>query len=258
MSLQQSWQQRRQALTDQQRYVRQILDRFQQSRYVKVIAPRYNLPQNLPMFQAQLQPETRPSLEQASAQPQMQTNRLMQRLFDVTQRLRQQTAELLSLHTADRALMAEQLSQELSDFHIYLTTTAATLRHIIQQQMQQVRSESRELQLYQHQQQIQLMQELANCITMLQAEVKNQLIELSLIRQARSPQIQQLLQSSRQSCLTEMATLRAELQAFCTELHQTAYKDTPETTALSAAENPADISKSDETTASRPDLKPGS
>jgi hypothetical protein len=209
--------------SDRQCYVYQTLDRFQQARHAKVFA----LGQDLQPVKMQIQQETQTCLEQVSAQRQVQANRLMLRLSDFTQRLRQQTAELLSMHSADRALMAEQISQELSELHANLTTAAAALRHTLQQIQQLIEAQAKAEaqaglqtgQQAQIQQQLQLVQDLANYIATSQAEVKNQLIELSLIRQARSRQVQQMLRSSRDRRLADMAELRTDLQSLHNALH---------------------------------------
>jgi vacuolar-type H+-ATPase subunit I/STV1 len=237
MSLHPSWQPQRQRLTNQQRYVRQTLDRFQQIRQAHAIA----LPDLQPV-QTQIQPDSRTYLEQASTQRRIQISHLMQQLADFIQRLRQQTAELLSLQSADRAILAEQLSQELSDFHTHLTAAVAALRHRVQQQVQQMRAETQEtLQTAQQsriQQQIQLMQDLTNYAAVLQVEVKNQLIDLSLIRRARSQQVPQQLQSSHDRRLNDMATLRADLQSFCAEMRQIVGAVNPEPIAAPAEDQP--------------------
>jgi hypothetical protein len=200
---QRQYQQRWHPLSDRRsdrRSVCRTLDRFQQARHVK----KFALEQDLQPSKMQTQQETQPCLEQVSAQRQVQANRLMLRLSGFTQRLQQQTTELLLMHSSDRALMAEQISQELSQLHANLTTAAAALRYTSQQPT--------------HPQQIQLVQDLADYIALSQTEVKNQLIELSLIRQARSRQVQQLLQSSRDRRLADMAELRTDLQNLCDDL----------------------------------------
>ena len=167
----------------------------------------FALGQDLQPSTMQIPPENRTALtqvsEQVSLQRQMQANHLMLRLSDFTQRLQRQTTDLLSMQKADRALLAEQISQELSEFHTNLTTVVAALRYMSQQQ---------------NHEQFQSMQDLADFIAFSQAEVKNKLIELSLIRKAQSRQVQQMLQSSPDRCLADTAELLADLQSFCKEL----------------------------------------
>ena len=194
--------QHRPTLPNFQRLVSRNFDRFQQARYAKMFA----LGQDLQPSTMQIPPELT-SLEQisesVSIQRQMQANQLMLRLSAFTQRLQRQTTDLLSMQNADRALLAEQLSQELSEFHTNLTTVVAALRYMSQQQSHE---------------QFQSMQDLADFIAFSQAEVKNKLIELSLIRKAQSRQVQQMLQSSPDRCLADTAELLADLQSFCKDL----------------------------------------
>ena len=195
--------QRRPTLPNFQRPVSRNFDRSQQARYAKMFA----LGQDLQPSTMQIPPEERTSLEQVSKsvsiQSPMQANHLMLRLSAFTQRLQRQTTDLLSMQNADRALLAEQISQELSEFHTNLTTVVAALRYRSQQQSHE---------------QFQSMQDLADFIAFSQVEVKNKLIELSLIRKAQSRQVQQMLQSSPDRCLADTAELLADLQSFCSDL----------------------------------------
>jgi hypothetical protein len=196
-------QQRRSALHPFQRPVPRNFARFQQIHYAK----KFAFGQDLQLSTMQIPLENRtylePASEPVSPQRQMQANHLMLRLSDFTQRLQQQTTDLLSMQKADRALLAEQISQELSEFHTNLTTVIAALRYMSQQQ---------------NHEQFQSMHDLADFIAFSQAEVKNKLIELSLIRKAQSRQVQQMLQSSPDRCLADTAELLADLQSFCKEL----------------------------------------
>ena len=231
-------QQRRKALCDRQRTMHRRYDHFQQPRHAKMFA----LGQDLQSFKMQIPQEKRTCLEQLSAQ----SNRLMLRLANFTQQLRQQTTDLLCQHNIDRALLAEQISQELSEFHANLTTVVVVLRHMSQQQIQQLSPETQAVlqQACQPEQMQQLLQDLAGYIALSQAEVKNQLIELSLIRHARSRQVQQRLQSSPERHLADMADLLSDLQSFCTDLCRVVPEHS-ETSPAAIDRTPIDPSRSD-------------
>ena len=231
-------QQRRQALCDRQRAVHRRHDRSQQPRYAKMFA----LGQDLQSFKMQIPQEKRTCLDQLSAQ----SNRLMLRLANFTEQLRQQTTDLLCQQNADRALLAEQISQELSEFHANLTTVVAVLRHVSRQQIHQLNLETQAVLQHacQPEQIQQLLQDLADYIALSQAEVKNQLIELSLIRHARSRQVQQRLQSSPDCHLADMADLLSDLQSFCIDLSRVV-PEYSETSPAAIDGTPIDPSRSD-------------
>ena len=228
---------RQHALSTHPRAVHRRLDRFQQPRHAKMFA----LGQDLQSFKMQIPQEKRTCLEQLSAQ----SNHLMLRLADMTHCLRQQTTDLLCQHSADRALLAEQISQELSEFHANLTTVVAALRHMSQRQIPPFKPDTQAvLHNCQPEQIQQLLQDLADYIALSQAEVKNQLIELSLIRHARSRQVQQRLQSTPDRRLVDMADLLTDLQSFCTDPHWVV-SEHPEASLTAIDVTPIDPPRSD-------------
>jgi hypothetical protein len=252
ISLKNSWQQQRQqrqqALIQRQQQVRQTLDRFQQERQEKTIALRKSLYD----FQERLQQETQHLLLQVNLQRQEQAMQLAQQLCHFTQQMRQQTAELLSMHTADRVLMTQQLFQELDEFQGSLTTSVKLLRQNLQNQIQDLRTETQDT-LQAHRQtrirnQMLMMETLSTFMEVLQSEVQNYLTDLGQARQTQAEQMQQKLQDSRERRLAETAVLfeqlaefRADLRLFCTEVRQSVWGEAIALEETSTLTSPAVI-----------------
>lgn len=245
VSLQDSWQagrkQRQQEVVDRRQHVRNTLDCFQQERQVKTAEMR----EALRLFQIGLQLETQDFLTNASVQRQAQATHLIQHLQAFVQTLREQTAEVISLNAAERSMLAQQLAQDLSEFHGNLSTSVALLRQTLHQQMQDIRQEVQTLQaetqtlLEAHQQerirnQIQLMQVLDEWTNTLRSSVQMYLAELGLVRQDRAQQVQSMLQQERNrrkdevnDLFQEFAQFREELVQYCTDLKKTVWGNDP-------------------------------
>jgi HD-GYP domain-containing protein (c-di-GMP phosphodiesterase class II) len=153
-----------------------------------------------------------------------------QRQQEVIQRQQQVQATLEQLKHA-RQVQAIELRQDLTAFHSQLRADVALLRQEMQAEILQRRTEVQaELQAHQQtrlQNQIQLMQELALYVESLQAEVQQQLVEFSEIRQQQAPVLRQMLRDDRTRRSAEVAEFfeqlvefRAELRRYCAELHQ--------------------------------------
>jgi gas vesicle GvpC-like protein len=234
VSLKASWQsqkkQRQQELVQRQQQVRESLTRCQQERQSKAAALR----RDLNLFQHSLQQETQDFLTDVSLDRQLRSVQLSHQLHAFAQALQQQTADFLETTAADRSLMSQELAQDLSAFHAELNYSVQVLRKNLHAQMQHSQSETQTFlnncQQQRHQNQIQLMQNLAIYIASLQEQVQAYLAELELARKERGQQMEQMLQESRDRRLAETAELfqqlsgfRAELRAYCNSLHESVW-----------------------------------
>ncbi len=272
-SLKESWQeqrrQRQQEIVQRQQQVRETLDTFQQKRQMQAEQVR----DELRMFQQKLQQDTQEFLTEASQERFVKAEQLTQRLRAFAQMMREQAAQFLSITAADRSLMAQQLFQDLSDFHTNLCATVALMRQDIFARMEQIKAEVEAIQLNTqmilaaNQQerlhnQMQTMQELATFVEAMQNEVRTYLSELEAMRYDRASQLHQMLEQDYEKRIAEMNTLftqlgqfRAELMAFCTNLHQEVWGTTP---AVMSGAMPAQATASSTKQAKSPVLKPKS
>ncbi|HEY9700067.1 MAG TPA: hypothetical protein V6D10_22615 [Trichocoleus sp.] len=244
-SLRETWQeqrrQRQQEMVQRQQQVREKLDTFQQKRQMQT----EQLRDELRMFQQKLQQDTQEFLAEASNERLANAEQLTQRLRAFTQTMREQAAQFLSMTAADRSIMAQQLFQDLSDFHTNLSTTVASMRQNIFARMAQIQAEVEAIQLNTQmllkanqqerlQNQMQTMQELAEFVEAMQNEVKTYLSELELMRHDRANHLHRMLHQDYEKRMTEMNALftqlgqfRAELVAFCADLHQRVWGELP-------------------------------
>lgn len=220
-------QQRQQEMAERRQQVRDVLDTFQQERQTKASQLR----DDLSLFTLELKEGTQRFLTQTSQQRQVQAAELMQMLRGFTQELQNTTTEFLRLTALARTLMAQQLSQDLGEFHTQLNQSVAALRRSLQERMQAIQAEVLLLQAQTQQmlkvnreqrlqQQMQLMQELANFAEALQVTVQNYLSELELARQERAQNLRSMLQSDRDQRAAEMNAIFADLSQFRLELKQ--------------------------------------
>lgn len=169
-----------------------------------------------------------------------------QRQQEVIQRQQEVQATLERLKQA-RQVQAIELRQDLTAFHSQLRADVALLRQEMQAEILQRRAEVQaELQAHQQtrlQNQIQLMQELALYVESLQAEVRQQLVEFSEIRQRQAPVLRQMLRDDKARRSAEVAEFfeqlvefRAELRSYCAELHQYVWGDDAASVNLSVSE----------------------
>nr|WP_242042498.1 gas vesicle protein GvpC [Leptolyngbya sp. FACHB-541] len=135
----------------------------------------------------------------------------------------QQETQVFLAHLSDRRqVQAQELAQELHNFHIDLNQSVASLRQELKIKVQAIQAEVQLLletnQQQRAQVQMQLAQDLAAFMESLHSEVQTYLSELELMRQDRANQLQQELEQNRAKRLAEMTALRAELRDYCTSL----------------------------------------
>src|SRR6476646_4244322 len=125
--------------------------------------------------------------------------------------------------------MAEQLAQELHQFHSELNVSVTLLRQEIQTQVSTLQQETQALlSTSQHERVLmrtQQAKELTTFVEKLSADVQSYLWELELLREDRAQQLRQTLSQSRSdrqadvaALFQRFATFRTELQQYCTHL----------------------------------------
>lgn len=198
MALKDVWeqerQQRLQELRTRQVQVRTDIATWQQDREEMAAQQRKSLID----YSDKIKQETQELLSLCRDQRDRQAQELMQRLYEFTTALTAETAQFLSETTANRSLMATQQAKDLQDFSQKLRDTVAQLYALLYQQKEQRNAELDEL----------------------RSDVESYLQELQLLGEQRSRQLQETFAEYRHERSQTMQTLSQSWEQLHITLQQ--------------------------------------